>query len=39
MKERVYCPSHSDLFPKNPDEVAWPNATEVHYGLVGNIIG
>ena len=39
MKERGYCPSNSDHFPKNPDEVAWPNATEVHYGLVENIIG
>ena len=27
--ERGFCPKQSDIDPKNPDEVAWPNATEV----------
>ena len=27
--ERGFCPKNKEIFPKNPDEVAWPNATEV----------
>ena len=27
--ERGFCPQDKEIDPKNPDEVAWPNATEV----------
>ena len=27
--ERGFCPQNKNIDPKNPDEVAWPNATEV----------
>ena len=27
--ERGFCPQDKAIDPKNPDEVAWPNATEV----------
>ena len=32
--ERGFCPKQNDMDPKNPDEVAWPNATEVTNDVV-----
>ena len=32
--ERGFCPKGENQDPKNPEEVAWPNATEVNVYLV-----